>query len=251
MANIQDYLTKILKERYGKDVRQSIHDAIQQCYLDGKAGSIDLQARESIEALESAKLDKSGDTANNITVFSSGDNLSPTGWANIEKIESGETHASLFRKFSLAVKNLRYLYKMLGTTDISAIGDGTVTGAISGLNNNLIVYATEWEILTEFNENCTMTIKNISLPSGIYFVSAYSHLGEAITDGIECTPSANIGLSASQSFIKNGQVDIGYKIASWSLIVNSISSMNLKLDLWCNRACKIKTSYEIIRLKSY
>lgn len=137
MANIQDYLTKILKERYGKDVRQSIHDAIQQCYLDGKAGSIDLQARESIEALESAKLDKSGDTANNITVFSSGDNLSPTGWANIEKIESGETHASLFRKFSLAVKNLRYLYKMLGTTDISAIGDGTVTGAISGLNNGL------------------------------------------------------------------------------------------------------------------
>ena len=70
MASISDYLKNILAARYGKDVRQSIHDAIQQCYLDGKAGSIDLQARESIEALESEKLDKSGDTANNIHVYS-------------------------------------------------------------------------------------------------------------------------------------------------------------------------------------
>ena len=82
---------------------------------------------------------KTGDTASNSVAFSSGDSTSPTGWADIVAVGSGETHASLFRKFSLAVKNLRYLYKMLGTTDISAIGDGTVTGGISKLNNNLAV----------------------------------------------------------------------------------------------------------------
>jgi hypothetical protein len=49
MSNIQTILEKILKSRYGKDVRQSIHDAIKQCYYDGKAGNIDLEARESIE----------------------------------------------------------------------------------------------------------------------------------------------------------------------------------------------------------
>lgn len=74
---------------------------------------------------------KTGDTANNIISFSSGDSANPTGWADIVTVESGETHASLFRKFSLAVKNLRYLYKMLGTTDISSVGDGTVTGVLS------------------------------------------------------------------------------------------------------------------------
>lgn len=34
MANIDDILTKILSSRYGKDVRQSIHDGIQMCYDD-------------------------------------------------------------------------------------------------------------------------------------------------------------------------------------------------------------------------
>lgn len=49
MANIADYLNKILKSVYGKDVRQAIHDAIHQCYEDGNAGSIDLVARENID----------------------------------------------------------------------------------------------------------------------------------------------------------------------------------------------------------
>ena len=34
-------------------------------------------------------------------------------------------------------KNVRYLYKMLGNTDISKLGDGTVTGAINALNAGL------------------------------------------------------------------------------------------------------------------
>lgn len=39
MSNIQIFLEKILSERYGKDVRQAIHDGIKQCYEDGKANS--------------------------------------------------------------------------------------------------------------------------------------------------------------------------------------------------------------------
>lgn len=52
MGNITDYLKQIISARYGKDVRQAIHDGIQQCYYDGKAGEIDLQARQDIESLE-------------------------------------------------------------------------------------------------------------------------------------------------------------------------------------------------------
>lgn len=51
---IEQYLKKILDAVYGKDVRQSIHDAIQQCYFDGKAGSTDLEARQRIESNNSA-----------------------------------------------------------------------------------------------------------------------------------------------------------------------------------------------------
>lgn len=73
-----------------------------------------------------------------IAVFDSGDAVEPTGWANIDTVESGEKHKSLWRKFSLAVKNLRYLYKKLGATDISGIGDGSVTGALSALNTDML-----------------------------------------------------------------------------------------------------------------
>ena len=51
MAGIQDYLNQIKNAIYGKDVRQAIHDGIHQCYEDGKAGAVDLIAREEIAEL--------------------------------------------------------------------------------------------------------------------------------------------------------------------------------------------------------
>lgn len=52
MAGIQDYLDLIKNAIYGKDVRQAIHDGIQQCYYDGKAGSTDLEARQRLDSVE-------------------------------------------------------------------------------------------------------------------------------------------------------------------------------------------------------
>lgn len=51
MSNIEQNLQKILSSRYGKDVRQAIHDGIHDCYEDGKAGAVDLVAREQIANL--------------------------------------------------------------------------------------------------------------------------------------------------------------------------------------------------------
>lgn len=56
MADVQALLKSILTAIYGKDVRQSIHDAIQQCYYDGKAGGNDLEARDRAAAAE-ARMD--------------------------------------------------------------------------------------------------------------------------------------------------------------------------------------------------
>lgn len=51
MSNIEQNLKQILNAKYGKDVRQSIHDSIHDCYEDGKAGAVDLVAREQIANL--------------------------------------------------------------------------------------------------------------------------------------------------------------------------------------------------------
>lgn len=53
------------------------------------------------------------------------------------ELSSGDTLKGLFGKLKLAVKNVISIARLLGTTDISAIGGGTVTGAISTLNSNL------------------------------------------------------------------------------------------------------------------
>lgn len=72
------------------------------------------------------------DTANDIVTFTSSDvaDGQATAWTSVAKLESGETHASMFAKISQMFKNVRYLYKTLGNTDLSAIADGTVTKAI-------------------------------------------------------------------------------------------------------------------------
>ena len=51
MSDIETNLEQILSATYGKDVRQSIHDAIHDCYEDGHAGSTDLVARERLDNL--------------------------------------------------------------------------------------------------------------------------------------------------------------------------------------------------------
>lgn len=70
-----------------------------------------------------------------LETFEGNDNLNPSSWEEVSLLKSGEKHSSIFNKISTMFKNIRFLYKMLGTTDISAIGNGTVTDAVSELNN--------------------------------------------------------------------------------------------------------------------
>ena len=70
------------------------------------------------------------DTAKSYTTFDSADDKNPTTWSDVELLTSKEEQRSLFSKISTMFKNIRYLYKILGTTDISHYSDGTATGAI-------------------------------------------------------------------------------------------------------------------------
>lgn len=70
--------------------------------------------------------------------YESGDELDPSEPAEVPKLNNKETLKSFAQKVSIAVRNIRYLLKMLGSTDISTIGDGTTTGAINALKINKV-----------------------------------------------------------------------------------------------------------------
>lgn len=55
----------------------------------------------------------------------------------LTELTSGEKLSAALGKLKLAVKNVINIVKLLGTTDISSLGDGTVTGALSAVNSNL------------------------------------------------------------------------------------------------------------------
>lgn len=77
-----------------------------------------------------------GDSQDNTITFTSNDSLTSDSTAP-SLLTSGETHASIFSKVSTIFKNVRWLLSKMGTTDISTLGDGTVTGALSTLNSNI------------------------------------------------------------------------------------------------------------------
>ena len=94
-----------------------------------------------------------GDASNTTVAFASSDtpDADVSAWTSVATLTSGEKHSSIFAKVSQMFKNIRYLYKMLGTTDISKIGDGTTTGAISSLNSSLKNYLTLTDLTKDIN----------------------------------------------------------------------------------------------------
>lgn len=74
-------------------------------------------------------LKKTGDSSNTTVTFNE-----PT---ELAQPTTGEKLGGIIGKVSLAIKNINTLITFLGKTDISSIGDGTVTGAISDVNGNL------------------------------------------------------------------------------------------------------------------
>lgn len=74
-------------------------------------------------------LTKTGDGSNLTAVFEEATTL--------EELTTGEKLSSIFGKLKLAVKNLKSLIGLIGTTDISTIGDGTITGGLSDVNGKL------------------------------------------------------------------------------------------------------------------
>lgn len=74
-------------------------------------------------------LKKTGDASNTTVTFTE-----PT---DLAQPTTGEKLGGIIGKFSLAIKNIKTLISLIGNTDISSIGNGTVTGAISDVTGKL------------------------------------------------------------------------------------------------------------------
>ena len=76
-------------------------------------------------------LTKTGDGSNLTAVFEEATTL--------DELTTGEKLSSILGKIKLSVKNLKSLIGLIGTTDISTIGDGTITGGLSDVNGKLTI----------------------------------------------------------------------------------------------------------------
>ena len=68
------------------------------------------------------------------TKYVSNDKSNTTEYINVDPITTTETNSSIFSKITTMIRNIRYIWSRIGTTDISSIGD-SITSALVNSNN--------------------------------------------------------------------------------------------------------------------
>lgn len=117
-------------------------------------------------------LKKTGDASNTTVTFTE-----PT---ELAQPTTGEKLGGIIGKVSLAIKNIKTLISFIGNTDISSIGNGTVTGAISDVNGKLQVISISPNITAPAN---AYTYCDVQIPDG------YRVYGVNNSLAIQATPS--------------------------------------------------------------
>lgn len=122
-------------------------------------------------------------SADDVSIFNSGDlgGDSDYAWAPVAKIDSAEKHSVLFNKVSTMFKNIRTIAKLIGTTDISAIDDGTICGAVGKLSSDLSELD-DWESFTitghsGYNVNVNKCYYNAKLKMVKMTINMYGSTG--------------------------------------------------------------------------
>lgn len=150
MYNISNQFTttESFKEGAGKVVpagsnvyktSDSMWDVLAGSPVAGVKGEEEAEYRQgliNITADNIGALKKNGNAKDVTVTFTSGDSVTAPDNTLPELLVTNETLSSLLSKVSTGIKNIRWLIKTIGTKDISGIGDGSITGAISTLDSN-------------------------------------------------------------------------------------------------------------------
>lgn len=133
------------------------------------------------------------DLTNYLTKTGDGSNLTAAfeEATTLDELTTGEKLSSILGKIKLAVKNLKSLIELIGTTDISTIGDGTITGGLSDVNGKL-------ETTTEATSHDNITgiftytkIGNICIGCGTLTVTSDIDAYSAIVSNLPQTYTGN------------------------------------------------------------
>ncbi len=181
------------------------------------------------ESALARKLDKTGDAKDATVTFASADvaDGGADAWTSVGTLSTGEKLGSVFNKVSMMFKNIRYLYKMLGTTNISAIGGGTVTGAISKLNTDLSnignIYNTSSHNVALPN-NVLSEVVSVVIPyTGHYFIFAQTAIAGSNNGTRLVGLYNNAGHGYAQTIVSAASIDGGGNYIQ----VNSIGPVNI------------------------
>lgn len=150
MYNIEDEFvtTDLFKEGTGKTVpagsnvyktADSMWDILAGSPVTGVKGAKEStykQGNVNITAEHIGALATDGDAGDTTVAYTSNDSTAAPDATPPALLTTGEKLSSLFGKISTLAKNIRWLLGKMGSTDISAIGDGTITGALFTLNSN-------------------------------------------------------------------------------------------------------------------
>ena len=163
-------------------------------------------------------LSPTGDTQNNKVVYTSSDTANPTSLADMPApMLSNQTHSTLFGKLSIAMRNLRYLISLIGSTDISGMDDGTITGNIDDLHNRIGFTGTTAEVQAAIQagiitEGMTVTITDD------YSNSAVNAAG-VLADSQSSSTASRVFTAGEYMMYNNGFYKVTQDIASGGQIV--------------------------------
>ena len=132
-------------------------------------------------------LKKTGDASNTTVTFTE-----PT---ELEQPTTGEKLSGIIGKVSLAIKNIKTLISLIGNTDISSIGNGTVTGAISDVTGKLsglkfASISTSVTLLVTNRQSLLGSLSDFGLPSNANVFGVF----------VNCNWDVNVRLAINGNF---------------------------------------------------
>ena len=158
-----------------------------------------------------------------------------TGWTNAEPVTLGDKFQSAMTKISTMIKNLKWIYKFIGSTDISSIGDGTITNAISTLSSGKLNASDVKTSLTD-----TSTSHALSTASG-----------KALNDALNTIKTTSLTYSANSYVTESGADLTMYSVGKVGVIRCNLSVTSLannetdkQIGLYSNTT--FKTNFYIV-----
>lgn len=137
------------------------------------------------------------DLTNYLTKTGDGSNLTAAfeEATTLEELTTGEKLSSICGKLKLAVKNIKSLIGLIGTTDISTIGDGTITGGLSDVNGKLsglkfASISTSVTLLVTNRQSLLGSLSDFGLPSNANVFGVF----------VNCNWAVNVRLAINGNF---------------------------------------------------